>query len=544
MLRHVGITTASVWVQTDRPGTVSVLGCEARTFEVAGHHFALVQVAGLPPGSRIPYQVHLDGEQVWPPPVSPFPPSTIPTRDPDQRRHRVVFGSCRYPKLADARQARRLGIDALDAYAARMARQPVEQWPDALLLLGDQIYADELTPRDQRRIAERVGRPPDWPATEIVGFDEFAGMYRDTWSDPEVRWLMSTVPVAMIFDDHDVRDDWNTSAAWRATIARKPWWRDRIRAALASYWVFQHLGNLPPDELAGDTDYQRILAADGDTWPLLAELADRADAGVEKGPGVRFSFRWDLGRCRFVMIDTRNGRVLTATERKMLGEEEFSWVERQVTADGAVDHLLIGSSLPWLLPHAIHEAQAVNEAAARRPGWRGRFAEWLRQLGDLEHWAAFWESFDRLTDLIARAARGTGGHAPASISVLSGDVHHSYAARARLHGDPPAAVYQLTCSPVHQRVPSPLRPLLRAGWAPGLHALLRGLARRAGVPPPGVSWERIAGPMFGNMVATLEIDDRSARVTFERPRSASSLAVAAQLTLSNGSEQNTSEEAT
>ena len=79
-------------------------------------------------------------------------------------------------------------------------------------------------------------------------------LYRHSWGDPEIRWLMSTVPTAMIFDDHDIRDDWNTSASWRADMKEKPWWRDRIRAGLASYWVYQHLGNMSPAELAADED--------------------------------------------------------------------------------------------------------------------------------------------------------------------------------------------------------------------------------------------------------------------------------------------------
>ncbi len=29
--------------------------------------------------------------------------------------------------------------------------------------------------------------------------------------DPRTGWLLSTVPSCMIFDDHDIRDDWNTS---------------------------------------------------------------------------------------------------------------------------------------------------------------------------------------------------------------------------------------------------------------------------------------------------------------------------------------------
>jgi hypothetical protein len=49
VLRHAGETTASVWVQLDQAATVSVLGCDAPTFEVCGHHYAIVPVTGLEP---------------------------------------------------------------------------------------------------------------------------------------------------------------------------------------------------------------------------------------------------------------------------------------------------------------------------------------------------------------------------------------------------------------------------------------------------------------------------------------------------------------
>ena len=51
----------------------------------------------------------------------------------------------------------------------------------------------------------------------MADFEEYTRLYREAWADPVVRWVLSTVPVSMIFDDHDVRDDWNTSAAWVAT---------------------------------------------------------------------------------------------------------------------------------------------------------------------------------------------------------------------------------------------------------------------------------------------------------------------------------------
>ena len=201
----------------------------------------------------------VDGEQVWPLADSPFPPSVIRTRGPGSaHRLRAIFGSCRYPKTEVQKIESKLGLDALDSYATRMAGRAIDEWPDALILLGDQLYADELPPEERRRLARRRAaeqarhRPPD----EVVSFAEYERLYRHSWSDREIRWLMSTVPTAMIFDDHDIRDDWNTSAAWREEMKNKPWWRHRMRAGLASYWVYQHLGNLSPAELADNEDYQ------------------------------------------------------------------------------------------------------------------------------------------------------------------------------------------------------------------------------------------------------------------------------------------------
>src|SRR5690242_16047249 len=146
-LRHVSDTTALIWVQTKDAATVEILGCSAPTFEVQGHHYALVTVTGLTPDSVTEYDVRVDGQEVWPLPDSRFPRSIIRTRGPESKdRLRAIFGSCRYPKTDDDKIDSKLGLDALDSYADRMAGLPVDEWPDALILLGDQLYADELTP--------------------------------------------------------------------------------------------------------------------------------------------------------------------------------------------------------------------------------------------------------------------------------------------------------------------------------------------------------------------------------------------------------------
>ncbi len=537
-LRHVSDTTALVWVQTENACTVEILGCSARTFEVQGYHFALVLVTGLAPDSVTEYQVRLDGTIHWPiddEAFSKFPASVIRTRGPaSAHRLRAIFGSCRYPKTEVTKIEKKLKHDALDSYATRMAGCPIDEWPDALILLGDQLYADELPPDEQRRVnRRRHSRHGDRPPDEVVSFAEYERLYRHSWGDPEIRWLMSTVATAMIFDDHDIRDDWNTSASWRAKMATTPWWRDRIRAGLASYWVYQHLGNLSPAELADNEDFQRLVATEGDTWPHLAELAERADREVDCSKGIRFSYRWDLGRSRLIMVDSRNGRILESGERMMIGENEFRWLEAKAEEHPeSLDHLMLASSVPWLMPPAIGDLETLNERAAERDGWRGKLGEKLREAGDFEHWAAFYKSFLRMGEMIARIANQPDG--PATISVLSGDVHHSYAARAELDGVSPggSTVHQLVCSPVHNYVPLFIKPVFMLGWTRPAAAVIRWWVRRRGVPSPPLTWRDVCGPLFGNTIATVAVNGRDAEVFFEQPRKTTTLEEVGRVSLS------------
>jgi len=145
LLRHVGREDATVWVETDGPCTVAVLGHEERTWTVAGHHYALVCVGDLEPGTSTAYDVRLDGEVVWPPADSILPRPRIRTNDPG-RALVVVFGSCRYARPDAVSDDDNFDPDALDTYAKRMARLPEQGWPDALVLLGDRVYAKDPSP--------------------------------------------------------------------------------------------------------------------------------------------------------------------------------------------------------------------------------------------------------------------------------------------------------------------------------------------------------------------------------------------------------------
>ena len=147
------------------------------------------------------------------------------------------------------------------------------------------------------------------------------GLYRDSWSDPEVRWLLSTVPSAMIFDDHDVRDDWNTSAAWREQMAATPWWHERIVGAYMSYWLYQHVGNVSPAVLAADGLLERVRTRGAGELRAFARWADEEVDGRKKS---MWSYVRDLGSTRMVVVDSRSGRVLEQGRRAMLSDQEWA----------------------------------------------------------------------------------------------------------------------------------------------------------------------------------------------------------------------------
>jgi hypothetical protein len=299
-------------------------------------------------------------------------------------------------------------------------------------------------------------------------------------------------------------------------MSAQDWWPERISSGLASYWVYQHLGNMSPDALAADPLLAEITSVQDATATLrdFGMSVDSPSSAENTDRPYQWSFALDVGRTRLVMLDNRCNRVLTDGRREMLPAAEWAWFVDQ--AHGDYDHLVVGSSLPWLLPPAIHHLEAWNERLADSPSpRRAAFAEKVRRTFDLEHWAAFTRSFDALTELFRRLGEGgpdAPGHrvgaggaysAPASISVLSGDVHHSYVARADLGPATATPVHQLTCSPIHNQVPAFLRPAMRFSWSRAAAKAVRGLARSAGVRRPQVRWRRLNGPYFGNAVSTL-----------------------------------------
>jgi hypothetical protein len=517
LLRYVSETEATVWVETSEACEVEVLGRRERTFSVCGRHYALVRIEDLEPGGFYEYEVALDGEHAWPPPDRDLPPSVIRTFEPGKPLD-ICFGSCRvavphrepYTLTKDEHDDGH-ELDALHVLATQMARQERSEWPELLFLLGDQVYVDEGSPlaREKIRAKRDVDEPP---GEDVLDFEEYTWLYEESWSEPMVRWLFSTVSVSMAWDDHDMSDDWNISRSWLEEMRRKSWWHGRATAGIMSYWVYQHLGNLSPRSLEDNDLYRRVREAD-DGYEELRQFAEYDDRRHE---GVRWSYCRELGRTKLIVVDDRTGRVLAEGQRKIADDEEWDWIVRE--SDDDVDHLVIGVSDPALLSPGLHHLEAWNEAVCDG-AWGGlaaRAGERLRRAADFDHWGAFGESFKRLARLLTQV--GSRETAPASITILSGDVHHAYLAEV---GFPRGSgmrsvVTQAVCSPFRNELDSNERHLLRAMLSKPAEALTRRLAQAAGVPDPTIRWRFVEGPFFDNQAGTLVLEGRRATAVLDK----------------------------
>ena len=249
----------------------------------------------------------------------------------------------------------------------RWPRRRTTSWPDALLLIGDQVYADEPSDEIVARLRDAHDDPSSDVVDEIQNFEEYTWLYHEAWAPPAVRWLLSTVPSGMLLDDHDLRDDWNTSLSWRRQVTAQPWWHDRVVGGYGSYWVYQHLGNLSPDQLDADEVYARMLAItdDDERTRYLDDVAWRADLDATS---IRFSYYRDLGGAgrgvRLVAIDSRCSRQLDPDDRRMVDAPEWAWVrEHVIDVDHPFDHLVLASTLPV--------ADAARRPPPRRMGRSG-----------------------------------------------------------------------------------------------------------------------------------------------------------------------------
>jgi hypothetical protein len=270
-----------------------------------------------------------------------------------------------------------------------------------------------------------------------------------------------------------------------------------------AYWVYQHLGNLSPRELADEETFQKLQEVE-DGSELVKDLAKRAES---QDSHSRFSFCSDLGPTRLVVLDSRAGRQLKDGERRIMSVKEWEWVKDRV--DGTHDHLVMGSSLPFLLPDGMHDIEAWSEAVTNG-AWGKRlkpFGEKVRIKANLDHWACFQKSYREFEQLVVDVATGECGDPPKSMVMLGGDVHHCFVTEVVLPSDEgpgKTKLWHAVCSGLRKELQLSERLVLAFGHTWIAAKLGRKLAQAANVRPRRLGTRITTRPRFRNQIGTLE----------------------------------------
>lgn len=211
----------------------------------------------------------------------------------DDESRTFVFGSCRY-------LLRLFGGSWFDDRGDKAFRSILEQIDggkpiDLFLMVGDQIYADDLG-----------NLSPDQTA------DQFLRRYREVFTQPQIRALMSRVPTYMTLDDHEIEDDWPARQTAEDLMVKYP-------SALHAYLCYQ-ASHSPLFE----TRDGRLVGTPDKLW---------------------YAFR--DGCCDFFVTDSRTERHLSddPAEREILNQIQMDALKSWLS-DGSGRVKLVVSSVP------------------------------------------------------------------------------------------------------------------------------------------------------------------------------------------------------
>lgn len=277
----------------------------------------------------------------------------------------------------------------------------------------------------------RIGHPAagETLAVHAADFAEYAACYEQAWSTPHARRALAHVPSYMIFDDHEVTDDWNADREWLAVLhsARDPlsMWPMTVTDALAAYWVYQGWGNLSPQAAAADERGQLLAEArrsGRDALPALRRLIHRK-AVLPMAPKERHDTRlaWHFavptGGTPFLVVDLRTDREVHGDGR--ISKSRWAWIERELAATRSAAAFIV-LPVPFLMPDPML-------FAFRHPGFTGRLAGAkstleFRRDSDLEHPAGnpVWDQIKGLLEKLQKTATTLK-----TIVIVSGDIHFS-----------------------------------------------------------------------------------------------------------------------
>ena len=323
--------------------------------------------------------------------------------------------------------------------------------------------------------------------TERPAIEDFVGGL------PRVRRLFAHLPVAMIFDDHDVTDDWNLHRDWEETAYGHPFSKRIIGNALLGYFLNQGWGNLPEAFPADLVDAVRSALADPGS-----ETHDQAIDRLFHFEG--WDFQWPSDP-PLVVLDTRTRRWRSESSGRqpsgLLDWEAITDLQRILRDKKSV---LLVSAAPIYGAKLIETIQRIMTMLGKP------------LLVDAEYWMAHPGTANGILNVFRH--RKT----PELFTILSGDVHYSFVFDVEIrgrHGGPD--IWQICSSGLRNEFPARLLDTLdrlnRVLYAPGSilnwftkRRRMRVIPRKPVGTPHGRRLLNAAG------IGVVEFDDRGAPI--------------------------------
>ncbi|WP_445261825.1 alkaline phosphatase family protein [Pseudomonas sp. EA_35y_Pfl2_R5] len=270
----------------------------------------------------------------------------------------------------------------------------------------------------------------------------------------QVARALAHMPTLMIFDDHDITDDWNLSAQWEETAYGHPFSKRIIGNALIAYLLCQGWGN-NPDVFAEPLQAIQVMSAGRNARNQLGCAAQ--DDLIDQ----LLSFRqWQFTlptSPTLVVLDTRTRRWRSERSLKrpsgLLDWEALCELQQALLDQSSA---IIVSAAPMFGVKLIEAVQKIFS-------WAGH-----PLMVDAENWMAH-RGAARVMMNIFRHSRTPGNYV-----ILSGDVHYSFVyevlIRQRKRGP---QLWQITSSGLKNEFPprlldwfDRLNRWLYAPWSP------------------------------------------------------------------------------
>lgn len=249
-----------------------------------------------------------------------------------------------------------------------------------------------------------------------------------------IQRLMAHIPTYMIFDDHDVTDDWNLTVGWEKAAYDNPFSKRIIGNGLISYWLCQGWGNEPDNFKAELHD--------------LALRFSQADPKTTQAQDDLIQYLYSFEQWHYTINSSPKVVVLDTRTRRWRSESRMN------KPSGLMDW----EALIEFQQQLMHQDKVIVVSAA--PMFGVKFIEALQKsltllgqplLIDAENWMAHPGSANTLLSIF------THTKTPTNFVILSGDVHYSFAydIKLRFRKSSPN-IYQITCSGFKNQFPEPL----------------------------------------------------------------------------------------